>query len=99
MPEESSLRWHRRFDLEGNAILEWVLREHNSLSIERPSLGWLVVAESESEVSVFVVMAGVWLKAGPSSISDVSVGSLEEEGPLGRVTRHELSHNSSMAIN
>jgi len=75
VPEESSVGWHQRFDLESSAIWNWLSWVSNSCSVKNPTLVGSVMAVPEDDVSVVMVVSTMNIEALSTVVSDVSVSS------------------------
>jgi len=82
VPEEGSVGWHQRFDLESSAIWKWLSWVDHSSSVESPALVSTIVAVPEDDVSVVNITFSMDIEALSTVVSDVSVSSSVEGNML-----------------
>jgi len=81
-PEEGSVSWHQRFDLESSTIWKWLSWIDHSSSVKYPTLVGTVMAVPEDDVSVVMVVTTMDIQALSSVVSDVSESSSIESRVL-----------------
>jgi hypothetical protein len=75
VPEEGSVAWHLRSDLELSTVMDWLRWVLNTLLVKVPGLVETIVAVPEDHMSVVRVMTSMDVQAFSTVVSNISDGA------------------------